>query len=78
MLWCLSIYEYKPLLLLLGSALFEFLRPEDQHRALQGCTETNNKVCQIFNEFGGAVRRESAMQLENPLNLKQKRLGYYL
>ena len=64
-LWCL--------LLLLGSALFEFLRPEDQRRALQGCTETN-KVCQIFNEVGGAVRLESTMELENPLNLKQKRL----
>ena len=37
--------------------------------ALQGCTETNNKVCQIFNEFGEAVRRESATELENPLNL---------
>ena len=35
-----------------------FLRPEDQR------TETNNKVCQIFNEVGGAVRRESATELE--------------
>ena len=51
---------------------FEFLRPEDQRRALQECTETNNKVCKIFNEVGGAVRRESATELENPLNLKQK------
>ena len=58
-----------PLLLLLGSALFEFLRPEDKRRALQGCTETNNKVCQIFNEVGGVVRRESATELENLLNL---------
>ena len=69
MLWCLSIHEYKPFLLLLGSALFEFLRPEDKRRALQGCTETNSKVCQIFKEAGGAVRRESATELENPLNL---------
>ena len=68
-LWCLSIYEYKPLLLLLGSALFEFLRPEDKCRALQGCTETSNKVCQIFKEVGGVVRRESATELENLLNL---------
>ena len=45
------------------------LRPEDQRRALQGCTKTNNKVCQIFNEVGGAVRRESATELENSLNL---------
>ena len=52
----------------------KFLRPEDQRRALQGCAETNNKVCQIFKEVGGAVRRESAAELENPLNLKQKRL----
>ena len=28
-----------------------------------------NKVCQIFNEVEGAVRRESATELENPLNL---------
>ena len=70
----LSIYLYKPLLLLLGSALFEFLRPQDQRRALQRYTETNNKVCQIFNEVGGAVRRESATELENQLNLEQKRL----
>ena len=55
--------------MLLGSALFEFLRPEDKRRALQGCTETNNKVCQIFNEVGGAVTRESATELENLLNL---------
>ena len=48
---------------------FEFLRPEDKRRALQGCTETNNKVCQIFNGVGGAVRRESATELENLLNL---------
>ena len=27
---------------------------------------TNNKVCQIFSEVGGAVRRESATKLENP------------
>ena len=40
----------------------------------QGCTETNNKVCQIFNEVGGAVRRESVEELENLLNLLQKRL----
>ena len=53
----------------LGFCCFDFLRPEDQRRALQGCTETNNKVCQIFNEVGGAVRRESATELENPLNL---------
>ena len=72
MYYGLSIYDYKLLLLLLGSALFEFLRPEDKRRALQGCTETNNKVCQIFSEVGGAVRRESAT--ENLLNLKQKRL----
>ena len=58
-----------PLLLLLSSAHFEFLRPEDKVRALQGFIETNNKVCQILNEVGGAVRRESAMELENPLNL---------
>ena len=37
--------------------------------ALQGCTEKNNKVCQIFNEVGEAVRRESATELENLLNL---------
>ena len=37
--------------------------------ALQGCTETNNKVYQIFNEVGEAVRRESATELENLLNL---------
>ena len=54
---------------LLGSALFEFLRPEDQRRGLQGCTETNNKVCQIFHGVGGAVRRERATEQENPLNL---------
>ena len=61
--------EYKPFLLLLGSALFEFLRPEDKRRALQGCIETNNKVCQILNEVRGAVRRESATELENISNL---------
>ena len=60
-----SIYEYKPLLLLLGSVLFEFLRPEDKCRALQGCSETNKKVSQIFNEVRGPVRRESATSLEN-------------
>ena len=27
------------------------------------------KVCQIFSEVGGALRRESAMELENPLKL---------
>ena len=74
----LSIYEYKPLLLYFGSAHFEFLRLEDKHRTsqwcTQWCTETNNKVCQIFNEVGGTVKRESATELENPLNLKQKRL----
>ena len=48
---------------------FEFLRPEDKRRALQGCTETNNKVYQIINEVGGAVRCESAAELENPLNV---------
>ena len=47
--------------MLLGSALSEFLRPEDKHRVLQGCPETNNKVCQTFNEVGGAMRRESAL-----------------
>ena len=47
------ITSISPLLLLLGSALFEFLRPEDKRRALQRCIETNNKVCQIFNEVGG-------------------------
>ena len=73
-LWCLSIYEYKPLLLLLVSAPFEFLRPEYQRKALQCCTEASNKVWQIFNEVGVAVRPESATELENPLNLKQKRL----
>ena len=62
--------EYKSLFLLVGSSLFEFLRPEDKRRALQRCTKTNNKVnCQIFNEVGGAVRRESATELENLLNL---------
>ena len=50
-------------------SLFEFLRPENKRRALQGCTEANNKVCQIFKEVGGAVRRESATELENLLNL---------
>ena len=58
----------------LGSALFELLRSEDKHRALQDCTEMNNKVCQIFNEVGGAMRSESATKLENLLNLYQKRL----
>ena len=48
---------------------FDVLRPEDQGRALQGCTETYNKVCQIFKEAGGAVRRESETELENSLNL---------
>ena len=48
---------------------FEFLRPEDKRRALQECPEMNSKVCQIFNEVGGAVRRESATELENLLNL---------
>ena len=43
----------------LGSALFEFLRPEDKRRTLQGCTETNNKVCQIFEKVGGAVKVEN-------------------
>ena len=43
--------------------------PEDKCRALQGCNETNNKVCQIFNEVGGAGRRESGTELENLLNL---------
>ena len=58
---------------------FKFLRPEEKRRALQGCTETNNKVCQIFNEVGGAVRRESAIELENLLNLTaEKAIGYYL
>ena len=38
------------------------------------CTELNNKVYQIFNEVGGAVRRESATELENPLNLNLKSL----
>ena len=28
-----------------------------------------DKVCQNFNEVGGAVRRESATELENPMNL---------
>ena len=52
-----------------GASLFtSILRPEYRRRALQGCTETNNKVCQIFIEGGGAVRRESATELENPLN----------
>ena len=69
-----SLFTSINLLLLLGSAASEFLRPEDQRRALQGCTETNNKICQIFNEVGGEVRRESATELENPLNLKRKRL----
>ena len=47
-----------------------------ERRALQGCTESNNKVRQIFNEVGGAVRRESATELENPLNLIRK--GYWI
>ena len=38
----------------------------------RGVRRPNNIVCQIFNEVGGAVRRESATELENPLNLKQK------
>ena len=62
----------KPFLLLLGSALFGFLRPEDKRRALQGCTETNNKVVKFstrLETFGGAVRRESAIELEDLLNL---------
>ena len=58
----------------MGSTPFEFLRPEDQRGALQWSTETNDKVCQIFNEAEGAVRHESATELENSLNLKQKRL----
>ena len=69
-----SLFTSTNLLLLLGSAPSEFLRPEDQRRALQGCTETNNKIYQIFNEVGGEVRRESATELENPLNLKRKKL----
>ena len=35
----------------------------------KACTETNNKVCQNFNEVGEAVRRDSATELENPMNL---------
>ena len=46
---------YGALLLL----VFQFLRPEDKRRTLQGCTETNNKVCQIFDEVGGAVKVEN-------------------
>ena len=56
------------------SSRFELLRPDDQRRALQEYTD-QDKVCQIFNEVGGAVRRESATEPENPLNLQQK--GYW-
>ena len=51
------------------SALFKFLQLEDKRRVLQGCTETNNKVCQILNEVGGTVRLESGTELESLLNI---------
>ena len=47
-------------------SLSEFLRAEE---GLTGVYETKFvKVCQIFNEVKGAVRRESVTELENPLN----------
>ena len=55
-----------------------FLRPEGQRRALQGCTETNNIVCQNFNEVGGAVGRELHLTRKSFELIAEKAFGYYL
>ena len=55
-----------------------FVRPEGQRRALQGCTETNNKVCQNFNEVGGAVGRELHLTRKSFQLIAENAFGYCL